>query len=83
MLIYSCRQDNGFLVINRRYPDGRTRVRQTNGEFSIHPQPGLWWFVKCVGFETGGHGLDMSKIPDQNIQDSWYCEQLKLFSFSL
>lgn len=29
-------------------------------EFSFHPQPGLWWFVRCVGFETGGYGLDAS-----------------------
>lgn len=56
----SCRQDNGLLEIYQRLGNGNIRLRRINGEFSFHPQAGIWWFVKCVGFETGGSGLDMS-----------------------
>ena len=31
-------------------------------EFQIHPRPGIWWWVQCVTFETGGAGMGISKL---------------------
>lgn len=66
-----CRQDNGFLNIWQQLAgSNRFNVRTINGEFSFHPQPGLWWFVKCVGYETGGYGLDASKFSVFDLQQT-------------
>lgn len=58
-----CRQSNADLVVVNQIGQGQTQRRAVpiGFEFSLHPRPGLWWFVKCVQHETGGSSPDASK----------------------
>lgn len=52
-----------MVIYNPTLQDGnQLRAIPRYVEFQLHPRPGLWWFVVCNGFETGGAGLGISKF---------------------
>lgn len=57
-----CRQDTHQLaVVERVHGTHKVIIRMRKQEYFLHPKPGVWWFINCVGMETGGAGLDVSK----------------------
>lgn len=63
MVLRRCRQANGDLVIFNPTLAAANQLRSIPSftEFQIHPRPGVWWWVQCVTFETGGAGMGISK----------------------
>ncbi|XP_031616370.1 uncharacterized protein LOC116336581 [Contarinia nasturtii] len=59
---FSCQQSNGDLIIyNPTFPvETQTRSVPVFTEFQLHPRPGVWWWVICVTFESGGAGMGVT-----------------------
>lgn len=51
------------MIFNPTFP-AATQVRSVPAftEFQLHPKPGVWWWVICVTFESGGAGMGVTGV---------------------